>query len=55
MALTGLILLLQLIRLIDGDPNYISMFINMLVAFALNQQVVQEAFGVRRGHDEQSI
>lgn len=52
MTLVALALLLQLFRFFDGHPNYISMVINTLVAFALNQQEVQEAFGIRRRRDD---
>lgn len=44
MLLTGLNLATGLYLYLDGNPNYISMVINIFIVFYLNQREVQRAF-----------
>jgi hypothetical protein len=48
MILTGLTLTYALVRYLEGEPNYISMAINVAAAFYLNDNSVQRAFARRR-------
>jgi len=48
MVWVGVGLGVQLVRYIYGDPNYLRMVICVVVALALNQAEVQEAFGFHR-------
>lgn len=51
MVWVGMGLAVQVARYFYGDPNYLRMFLSVVVAFALNQAEVQEAFGIHRRDD----
>lgn len=51
MISTGVTLTFALIRYFEGNPDYLSMLINVAVAFYLNDNSVQRAFS-RRGQGE---
>lgn len=53
MISTGVTLTFALVRYFEGDPDYVSMLINVAVAFYLNDNSVQRAFS-RRGQDEKA-
>lgn len=47
MISTGVTLTFALIRYFEGNPDYVSMFVNVAVAFYLNDNSVQRAFAGR--------
>jgi hypothetical protein len=51
MIFIGLTLTYTLIRYFEGEPDYLSMLINVAVAFYLNDNGVQRAYARRRSGD----
>lgn len=51
MVWVGIGLAIQVARYFYDDPNYPRMLLSVVVAFALNQAEVQEAFGIHRRDD----
>ena len=47
MISTGVTLTFALVRYLEGNPDFISMFVNVAVAFYLNDHSVQRAFARR--------
>ncbi len=52
MAWTAISLLITLINYFYGDPNYLVMASNTIIAIALNQADVQRIFGIRTDEGE---
>ena len=54
MAWTAISLMITLINYFYGDPNYLVMASDVIIAFALNQTEVQRIFGIRIDESEYS-